>query len=58
MIAARLKTAGCTIKDCRVAGSINNAGKRITITKDNLEDWMFSGSGTKSVEMSGNGFNE
>ena len=58
MIAARLKTAGCTIKDCRVAGSVNNAGTRITITKDNLEDWMFSGSGTKSVEMSGNGFNE
>lgn len=58
MIAARLKTAGCVIKNCRVAGSINKAGTRITITKDNLEDWMFSGSGTKSVEMSGNGFNE
>ena len=58
MIAARLKTGGCTIKDCRVAGSVNNAGTHITITKDNLEDWMFSGTGTKSVEMSGNGFNE
>lgn len=58
MIACRLKTSGCSIKNCRIAGKVNNGGKQTIITKDNLEDWMFCGTGTKSVDMSGNGYNE
>lgn len=58
MIACRLKTSGCSINNCKIAGKINNGGKQTIISKDNLEDWMFCGTGTKSVEMSGNSYNE
>ncbi len=59
MIAARLKTAGCTIQNCRIAGKINKAGTVTTISAENLEDWMIAGSGTAiaNVTLSGNGFN-
>lgn len=60
MLAGRPKQAGCTIKNCRIAGTINKAGTEIVITASNLEDWMFTGSGTAAgiVTLSGNGFNE
>lgn len=59
MVAARLKTAGCTISNCRIAGSINKGGAVTAISADNLEDWMFAGSATAAgnATLSGNGYN-
>ncbi|MCM1178208.1 MAG: hypothetical protein NC308_02130 [Clostridium sp.] len=59
MLAGRPKQAGCTIRNCRIAGTVNKAGTETVITASNLEDWMFTGSGTAAgiVSLSGNGFN-
>ena len=48
-----------TVKNCKIAGTINKIGTEVVITKDNIEDWMFKGSATTAaVVLSGNGFNE
>lgn len=48
-----------TVKNCKIAGTINKIGTEIQITKDNIADWMFKGSATTAaVILSGNGFNE
>lgn len=48
-----------TVKNCKIAGTINKIGTEIEITKDNIADWMFKGSATTAaVKLSGNGFNE
>lgn len=59
MLAGRPKQAGCVVRNCRIAGTINKGGEEIVITAFNIEDWMFTGSGTASgiVTLSGNGFN-
>lgn len=59
MLAGRPKQAGCAIKNCRIAGTINRSGEEIVISADNLTDWMFAGSGTAAgiVSLSSNGFN-
>lgn len=60
MLAGRPKQAGCTIRNCRIAGTINKDGAETVITASNLADWMFTGSGTAAgiVTLSGNGFND
>lgn len=59
MIAARPNKAGFTVKNCKIAGKINKGEGAVTLTKDNLEDWMFKGSATTvDVTLEGNGFNE
>ena len=58
MLAGRPKTAGCSVLNCRIAGTINKAGTSFVISPSNLEDWMFIGSGTTAqVTLSGNTFN-
>ena len=59
MLAGRPKRAGCAIKNCLIAGTINRSGEEIVISADNLADWMFTGSGTAAgiVSLSSNGFN-
>lgn len=48
-----------TVKNCRIAGTINKLGDEIVISKDNIEDWMFKGSATgAAVVLTDNGFNE
>lgn len=60
MLAGRPKTAGCTVRNCKIAGTINKAGTVITISPDNIDNWMFIGSGTNAanVAVSGNSFNQ
>lgn len=59
VIAARPNAAGFTVKDCKIAGQVNMGTGMITITKDNIEDWMFKGSATTvDVTLTNNGFNE
>lgn len=48
-----------TVKNCKIAGTINKLGVETVITKDNIEDWMFKGSATSAaVVLTDNGFNE
>lgn len=58
MLLGRPKAAGCMVSNCKIAGTILKAGVLTVITAENIENWMFTGSGTTaSVELSGNGFN-
>lgn len=57
MIAARPNTA-ITVKNCRVAGTVEKEGERTVISASNLEDWMFTGfATTANVITSANTFN-
>ena len=48
-----------TVKNCKIAGTINKIGEEIVISKENVEDWMFKGSATSAaVVLTDNGFNE
>lgn len=60
MLAGRPKQAGCSVNNCRIAGTINLNGEEIVISSGNLADWMFAGSGTAAgiVSLTGNGFND
>ncbi len=59
LIAARPNKAGFTVKNCKVAGKITTAaGEEITVSADNLADWMFKGSATSvEVTLENNVFN-
>lgn len=59
VIAARPNKAGFTVKNCKVAGKVTSAaGEEITISADNVADWMFKGSATTvAVTLENNGFN-
>ncbi len=59
LIAARPNKAGFTVKNCKVAGKITTAaGEQITVSADNLADWMFKGSATSvEVTLENNVFN-
>lgn len=59
VIAARPNQAGFTVKNCKIAGSVNKGDGALTITKENIDDWMFKGSATTvAVTLENNGFNE
>jgi len=73
VIAARPNKDGFTVKNCKIAGQITSAtfevdaagkiiityGALMTLTKDNIADWMFKGSATTvAVTLENNGFNE
>lgn len=59
MIAGRPNKAGFTIKNNKVAGKITDGeGTEVTITAENLADWMIKGSGTTvEVVLENNTFN-
>lgn len=58
MIAARPNAAGFTVKNCKVAGTVVTADGEITISADNIADWMFKGTLTAvDVTLEGNGYN-
>lgn len=60
MLAGRPNKKGFTISGCKIAGSITNKeGATITISADNLEDWMFTGYGTTvAITLQDNGYND
>ena len=62
LIAARPNKAGFTVKNCKVAGKVVDVTAEepaeITVTADNIADWMFKGSGTTvDVTLENNGYN-
>ena len=62
LIAARPNKAGFTVKNCKVAGKVVDVTAaepaEITVTADNIADWMFKGSGTTvNVTLENNGYN-
>lgn len=69
MIAARPNAANFTVKNCKIAGKINaftpkvdetpaSYGELMTITAENIADWMWKGTGTTvAVTLTDNGFN-
>lgn len=47
-----------TVKNCKIAGTINKVGEETVISASTIEDWMFKGSATAAaVVLEGNGFN-
>ena len=58
MLAGRPHSDGFTIRDCRIAGTVDNGGAEIVIGPDNLEEWMFRGTATsKKITLENNGYN-
>lgn len=70
LIAARPNAAGFTVKNCKVAGKVIDVTvastdpevpavpSELTVTADNIADWMFKGSATTvGVTLENNGFN-
>lgn len=59
LIAARPNTAGFTVRNCKVAGSIvDKDGNTVIVSADNIADWMFKGTGTSvEVKIENCGFN-
>ena len=47
MIIAQASNA-CTIKNCKVAGTINKERETTVISADNYDDWMCKGFNTSS----------
>ena len=59
MLAGRPHSDGFTIRDCRIAGTVNNGGTEIVLSADNLEEWMFRGTATsKKITLENNGYND
>lgn len=57
VIAARPNNA-MTIKNCKLAGTINKEGEKIVISSSNIEDWMLIGSATTAaVKLENNTYN-